>query len=242
MKYRSCVLAAVLAATLVSGSATAGTFTSGTLALSIGALPPITLPSNSATFTVTAGGGFVEPSGVFGPVTVQLPRALFTGVPQISGLTLASFGNGPVNGTLPGVVGGLKGSSLVNVLGLLNLSIPLSVVGSPGGTVMAVAGGIAITVVGQGWTEGTQAVAGITTTVGNQVLNTVTVTGSALPRSGQGTGTLVSGFKAITNVAGNLPGLASQTLRFAPEPASWLLLSAAAGSVVLFARARGRRR
>ena len=92
---RLCVFLASGALLLgVAGSASAGTFTSGTIGLSIGALPPITLGDNGVPFTITAGGVMTEPAFEFGPATIPLPRGLFTGVPSISGLTLAGFGNG----------------------------------------------------------------------------------------------------------------------------------------------------
>jgi hypothetical protein len=227
----------------VATSSQAGTLgIGGTLSLTIGALPPVALPDNGgATLLVSSGSGaFTEVAGVFGPATIPLSASLFTGVPQISGLTLLSFGNGTkaVSGGVG--TGGLAGTALVTVLQSLNLSIPLTVVGQAGATVQAGAGAIIITVVGQGWTTGVAMVTGITsTTAGTNVLNTATLTGSDNRTAGHaGTITLVSGFQAITSVAGTLPGFAIQALTFVPEAGTLVLLGTGAIGLALYGRRR----
>jgi hypothetical protein len=229
----------------VATSAQAATLNlTGTLALTIGALPPVVLTSNVASGTpimVSSGAGsFTEPAGIFGPANVPLPASLFTGVPQISGLTLISFGNGVKNVGAGTATGGLAGQALVTVLQSLNLTIPLNVVGAPGATVQAGAGSIIITVVGQGWTTGAASVTGITsTTPGTNVVNTATLTGSDGRTAGhEGTITLVSGFQAITNVAGTLPGFGIQTLTFVPEAGTLVLLGTGAIGLALYGRRR----
>jgi hypothetical protein len=216
----------------------------GTLSLTIGGLPPVTIPGGAGAIFVSSGAGdFTEPLGAFGPVTVPLPKSLFTGVPQISGLTLTGFGNGTkvFSGALGTATGGLAGNAVVTVLQSLNLTIPLSVVGAAGASVQAGAGAIIITVVGQGWTTGIASVTGVSsTTPGTNVINTVTLAGSdARTASHAGSITLVSGFQAITNVAGTLPGFAIQALTFAtPEAGTLVLLGTGAIGLALYGRRR----
>lgn len=212
-----------------------------TFSLSISTLPPITLPSNQATIAVSSGAGtFTEPAGVFGPASVGLPRSLFTGVSLISGLTIAGIGNGAIlcDSTVPELncSGGLEGTALVNVLQLFNLSIPLSVVGNPGASVRVNAGGIIITVIGQKWTAGPTSVTGIT---GGPALSNGL--DERTPGHG-GTLVLVSGFKAVTNVAGSLPGFAVQNLQLAPEPVEILMLLVGLAGFGLYAGVRRLRR
>jgi hypothetical protein len=225
---------------------------SGTLSLKIRgsffALPEVVLPSGGSTpILVSSGsGGFTEPANVFGPTTFSLPASLFTGIPQISGLTLTDFGNGTkvVNGVAGTATGGLAGYAIITILQSLNLSIPLSVVGSPGGVAQAGAGGIQVTVVGQGWTTGVVMHTGVTTTTpGTNVLNTATVQGSDSRTAGHaGSITLVSGFQALTNTAGAFPGFAIQSLTFAtPEAGTFLLLGSGTIAVALYCRRRMRR-
>ena len=183
--------------------------------------------------------------GIFGPATIPIPASLFTGVGQISGLTLGGFGNGSkfFNANLGTATGGLAGSAFVNILQLFNLTIPLSVVGQAGASTIANAMGITITVIGQGWTTGTATVTGVTaTTPSTAVINTVFATGSDNRTAGHaGTVTLVTGFQAITNVAGTLPGFAIQSLTFVPEPGTLLLLGSAVAGLAILGRRRMRK-
>jgi hypothetical protein len=187
----------------------------GTLSLRIQDFPALSLPSHEAASVVISGGGVIEPHAIFGPATVSLPGSLFTGVPQISGLTLTGFGNGSqlVNEALGTATGGLRGNVVVSILQALELTIPRTAVGAPGASSVAHAGAIVVTVVGQGWTTGTAVVTGLTTaTPGTAVVNTATLAGPN--RFDEGLLTLVSGFQVVTNVAGTLPGFATQTLTF----------------------------
>jgi len=234
----------------VGASAQAGaaelTLTGGSLGISIGALPPIAFPCVSCPVVLTvsnpgAGSGFTEPASLF-TGSVMLPTALFTGVALINGLTIGNLANGtktinaagaiagprPVNVLRPGTgaLGGpgpLTGTAFVNVLGLFNLAVPLNPIGNTGVSVAVVAGTLAVTVQGTGWTTGKVSITNVTT--GDPAVNTVVQTG-ADGRNANGTGivSLISAFHVKTNAAGNLPGLATQTLTFVPEPGTLLLL------------------
>jgi hypothetical protein len=214
------------------------------------------------------GGGFVEPAGLFtGTGSQYFPPFINTFTPQggfcsasrglgvASRVTIANVSNG-TKSIAPGAAGGgqasgvvrpggglggpgaLAGTFLINVLGLFNLEIPLSPVGSTGAAGQAVVGTLAVTVLGTGWTTASVQVTGvstITTPTGNAaVVNTVTFVGYDNRTPGHvGRVLLVSPFKVVTNAAGNLPGIARQTLDFAgvvPEPATLgLLVAGAAG-------------
>lgn len=230
--------------------ANAGTFTSGTLGISIGPLGPVTVGSHPVAFSMGAGGSMTEPASVFGPTFVPLPRALFTGIPQLSGLSVTvangtktiSAAGSPGGGL--GGAGGLQGFALVNIVGLLNLTVPLTPVGVPSGFFKLNADGIILSVFGTGWGTGPQQLTGITTTTpSGAVVNTVTFTGSQLGTlSGNATVTLVSTFKVVTNFTPSWAGLAVQTLRFVPEPGTSLLLgTGVAGLVVVGVRKRRKR-
>ena len=262
------LLAAALA---LGGSGEAGaaalTLTGGSLGISIGALPPLSFPCTAdadadpcpLVLQVTApgvGNGFTEPANVF-VGSVMLPTSLFTGVPLINGLTIGNLANGQKT-IAPGAAGGtrasmvlraggdlggpgpLAGTSFVNVLGLFNLAVPLDPIGNTGATAAVVAGTLAVTVRGTGWTTGQIKIDNITT--GEPAQNTVTFNGYDNRNAG-GTGVvqLISAFHVTTNAAGNLPGLATQTLTFAaPEPGQILLVGAALGVMALLARRRPR--
>jgi hypothetical protein len=101
------------------------------------------------------------------------------------------------------------------------------------------AGGIIITVTGQKWTAGPTSVTG----TGDLGTGVALSNGEDNRTAGHaGNLVLVTGFRAVTNVAGTLPGFAVQTLNFAPEPTSLLLSAAAAGGLGLLVHARRRRR
>jgi hypothetical protein len=259
------LLAAALA---LGGSGEAGaaalTLTGGALGISIGALPPLSFPCTPAAdadlcplvLDVTApgvGNGFTEPANVF-VGSVMLPTSLFTGVPLINGLTIGNLANGqkPVapggaagtrasnvlrEGGALGGPGPLAGTAFVNVLGLFNLAVPLDPIGNTGASVAVVAGTLAVTVRGTGWTTGKITIDNV-----EPPENTVTYNGYDNRNAG-GTGVvqLISAFHVTTNAAGNLPGLATQTLTFAaPEPGQILLVGAALGVMALLARRRPR--
>jgi hypothetical protein len=210
------------------------------------------------------GGGFGVPAGLFtGTQTFMMPSHITTpqgsictfGVVLQNNLTVANVSNG-IESLAAGAAGGghaagivrpggglggpgpLAGTVIVNVLGLFNLDIPLSPVGSPGGAGQAVAGYLYVSVLGTGWTTGSVQLTGITTaTPSGAQVNTVTFAGYDNRTPGHvGNVLLVSPFKVITNAAGNLPGIARQTLVFGgavPEPGVLALLAAGAAALGL---------
>ncbi len=272
-RLRALLLAAAFAA---GGSSRAGAslltplngipgLASGNLGISIGALPPIGFPCTGCpvTLAVSSGpGSFTEPAGLFGG-TVMLPTGLFTGVALINGLTIAGLANGTkfidpthaVGGQPTGIIrpggglggyGPLSGAALINVGFLFNLTVPLAVIGNTGATTFAgVPAGIQITVLGTGWTTATVTLTGVTT--GNPATNTVIHVGYDNRNAAHsGVVQLISPFKAITNAAGNLPGLATQTLFFIghppiPEPGTLIFLGTGVVGLVLYGLRRSGR-
>lgn len=219
----------------LAGPVGAATLSGSEMSVAIGALPPIAIPQSTdpLSVSVASDGSFSLAASSFGPESIVLPQALFTGVNLVSGLTIAGLANasqpvavgGGPGGALGGV-GPLAGAAFVNVIQLFNLTIPLSPVGgSTGASVMVATGGISITVIGRPWGTGPQSITGLaTTTPGTAVVNTITISGNDFRVTpSQGAVTLVSAFQVLTNVAGNLPGIATQSLRFVPEPTSALL-------------------
>ena len=236
------------AALVVSAAvpAGAGTIENSTISVTVGALPPIATiqDPNPATVTTVGGVTIIQAGGTFSTATA-LPLSLFTGVPFISGFS-ATVANGagtftPAGGLNGGFGGsaGLSGNAFANILQLFPLTIPLNVIGA-GGSVMAGAGAVQVTVVGDIWTTGNVVVTGITAAddAGGNV-NTISLAGSDnRDAGGIGTVTLVTQLLALTNVAGNLGGFVVMTLNFIPEPGTLLLL----GSGVIGLAALGRKR
>jgi hypothetical protein len=242
------------------------TLVGGSLAIGIGPFPAVQFPMNvsAVSLSVSSGGGsFTEPASIF-TGTAMLPTALFTGVPIINGLTLGSPFFPVANGTnvvAQGAVGGghgagvlragggfggpgpLVGSAVVNALGLINLHVPLGAIGNTGDSTSVFAGTLVVTVEGTGWTTGVVTVEGVTT--GSPATNTVLFAGydNRTPAH-DGVVQLVSPFKVITSVVGNLPGLATQTLTFTggvPEPGTLALLGLGGASLAALGWLRRRR-
>ena len=260
------LVVAVAMAIGVSAPASASTLTlSGSvLDFALGGLPNaiITQTTDVTGISVGGSGTFVLPAGVMagqfsrtisGSISGQggavvNATAFFTGVSLISSLSL-SLANG--SGTMSpggGFGGGFGGDASSDgnaiagiLLGLINLNIPLAVVGGAGSQTITVgAKGLQITVTGMSWTTGTGMISKLTTTTPNgAVVNTVTVTG-ADNRTAGGVGHLIllTPTRVLTNAAGNLPAPVVMTLNFVPEPGTLLLLGFGFGGLMLVGRRR----
>ncbi len=166
------LVAASLVAGLAVPSQAATLNTNGSLAIGIGALPPIIIPSsppNIPIFVSSAAGSFSDPAGMFSAF-VALPTPLFTGVPLISSLNVTAA-NGTGSFTAAGGFGGgfggpepIVGTARIGVLGLFTVPVPLGNVGG-GGSLALVVAQLSVTVIGQTFTTGPAVVTGITTTL-----------------------------------------------------------------------------
>jgi len=240
------------------------TLTGSTLTVAVGAIPPVTFAQNVASIPVlvsSGGGSFTEPAGIF-TGTAALPTSLFTGIPIINGLSVAGMWNSTkliAQGAQPGGIapfygihraggglggsGALSGRALLNVLGLFNLAVPLYRVGSEDAYSTSYSNANKVTLFGTGWTTGNVTLTGLTTPSG--LVNTMTFGALGFDNrtpGHRGVVQLVSPFKVVSGVTGNLPGYALQTLTFAavPEPGRLSALALGAVALVAYGRSRGR--
>jgi hypothetical protein len=232
------------------------------------------LKSEELLVTVSEFGQFNLPAGIFSgsaalptalftgvPLIDGLALTGLANAPQFVGMTSPVPAHPPCDSAIPpppdcGVLrrGGagagwaawapLQGNAFLNVLGVFDLEIPLSVVGSPGAFLSTRTGSLTVSVIGTAWTVGPVTVTG---------LSTVTTSDQPFPsfrifegqdgrtRDGLGRMSLVSPFKVVTNATGNLSGVARQTLTFIPEPGGLALRITAALALVACGWLRTRR-
>jgi hypothetical protein len=250
-KTTGCLLASMLL--LLATGVHAGTFdaANSTLEVTLGTLPPITLSANPG--GAASGPGpvvtaFGTPTKPFGPVNVDLPDSLFTGVPQIVDLRFNGFDNpqgtsGVVYSSGAGLNGGfggiaaLSGSTTICAFSCpfgLQIQVPLGVIGGSGTTFFTTALGVPLTVTpSPGWTTGQAALTGL-----GGMTPTVAVTGTNnLTANGAGSVTLVTPVKVNVGAIGQiLPLFAVQHLEFAVEPTSTLLLGSAITTLMMLGR------
>jgi hypothetical protein len=213
-----------LALALAPLPAAAGTLVAASLVMEFTNLNPIVFvgsgvsgsSSGPLAVTVAAGTGFAD--------TIHFPSPT-SAAPPISGwdYTVGANGAGSFSGATPALVGGPMPIAF-NICGeaygglcLINLNLPLGVNQT---VTPPVVSGIGITMHGSEWTAGTAAIpltylGGTATAMGSNGLN----------GKGAGTLVLVSSVDVLTSIAGQLPGFATLTLEFVPEPVSLSLLA-----------------
>jgi hypothetical protein len=218
---------------------------SGTLAVQIGALPPIAIPGfGTAIVNASSGVGHLGAldllPGAFGATSIVLhvtdPAAApirgvqLTAVNGAGGFTGVG-GSGSFGGVMP-----LSGVAKVCLFGpcsaaVSNLQIPLSIVGAGGYEV--VIGGVYMTVVGAPWTTGTVAV------------GTITAMGGVAPASNTDAITLVTPILISSDISASplVPAFGFLTLSglSIPEPGTATLLAMGIAALVVTGR-RARRR
>lgn len=231
----------------LAASASVLTLSGGELEFQVGGFIPLSGPATSTPeiFVSSGPGNFGLPPSVF-QVDLGLPTQLFTGVTLISTLNIdatnltASFvaGGGPGGGF--GGAGPLSGQAVIGVLGgLLNIDIPLSVVGA-GGFQTAEAGLLMISATGHLWTTGPAMIAGLTSaTPSGGFTNTITVSGFDNRTAGhKGSLLLVSPLRVISGAFGVLPSFVTMSLTFVPEPGVVVLIGSALLALVGVSRKR----
>jgi hypothetical protein len=248
---KSCQFAVVLVAALgLAGAAQGAVLSSASISVPLGlslVFPPITGTGigNSVGLGATATlSSNVLQGVVSGYGDPYVPPPIDQLILSLTGHAAGSFvaGGGPGGG-----LGGpmtLGGALTVNAYSgnVTLLSVPLSVVGKPGGFVSVTGGGGTITQVsGTGWTTGAQTLMAPATTLSGRSTTptTVTATGTDLrTASGAGTLVLITPLFVRTNLTGDHVSFATLTLNYVPEPSTLLLVGVGIGGLAL----RGRKR
>jgi hypothetical protein len=251
MRKLSYALAASLLALGLAGQAQAVQlgFVGG-LSVQLATLDPVVLPgSGSATVNGSNGPGHLAslglPEGVFAITAFVLP-VTDPGVFPIAGVKITGMngvadfagdgGSGNFGGTMP-----ILGTTKVCLYGacgssanISNLTVPLSVVGGPGGQT-TVKGAVNLTVIGAPWTTGTAAI------------GTITIMGGVAPASNtaaaSGVVTLVTPIFISTNIGAFsvVPAFGIVNLHFVPEPGTLILLGSGIAGLVAIGRNRARK-
>jgi hypothetical protein len=221
---------ALLLLLLLASPAGAGTITSMSLTVTLGALPPFD-PVAGATPVGVGTGTLSIP---FQPLTTAVIRTLPTTNELISFVTV-TFASGTVTALSDGSgTGTIPGSLIFNILQLFNLTLPVQHGGS---TVVAGSFGalqVTVTPVAAGWTTGAVAITGVfTETPATAVVNTLTVSGTPTQTGAVSSLGLVWAARTTTNCCRAVPYFArlhvtGTGLKVVPEPAPLVLLAAAA--------------
>lgn len=215
---------------LQAGSAPVPFIEGSNLSIALGTLPPVVIPA-TGTAEVTGPTSLTLAGGTFATTqTLDVTNAFpIVGV-QVDGVNDAgNFAAGA--GTM-----GLLGQTKVCLFGTggcataaANLTVPLSVVGVGGTTMVMGAGNINITVTGAPWTTGTAQVM-VPTSNGT---TTPTAMGAVVTGTDASRITWVTPITVRTNIPGSevIPAFASLRLVFVPEANAPMLLGA--GALVL---------
>ncbi len=233
---------------LCAGSASAGPLESGSLSVTIGTLPGLTVPitggftasGNNVTATASnAISGTTEFIGITNAPPITRVQALLTGNATGQLVPGAGTASNPL---------GIQGLANVVAYGgyVTLVAVPLDPLGNPGSAFSVMGdGGTIIQFTGAGWTTGTVTVMAPLTTVAGAAemdnISTITPMGTNMLDDGAGQITFISPVLIRTNLAGDLPSFVSLTLTFAPEPAVLLQSGAAALGVLGVAALRRRR-
>ena len=224
----SMILLAWLALGGWAAGAGAAPFAGGTFNLAVKKIEPLTIPIGSGVLGV-------GPSGMVSLTNTQVVVGTdvaigVTNLPPITLVDVAATGN--ATGTLLPGAGpaanalGLEGPGLQVVAygGFATLlAIPLSPIGVPGAIYTSMQpDALWVRFTGTGWTTGTAMLVVPATTLSGAATtpSTVTFAGSNGVVGGVGQVTFITPLLIRTNLAGDLPSVASLSFTFVPEPSS----------------------
>jgi hypothetical protein len=238
----------MLAGVLLAGTAHAASLPfTATLAIQLAEFDPILIPgAGTAILNGSAGGAHIDSLALAGatfaggdtlPITdpsVFPVRGIDYDVQNSAG----SFTRG--SGSRLGGVMPLLGSLRICLFGpcstaIANLDVPLTLVGGPGSYTQV--GAVYLTVAGAPWTTGTATVASAATAMG---LAHGPASGTSSTFAPGGRVQLVTPFVIASSLGALpiLPGSATLTIQFLPEPATFALLAGGVALLGVIGRAR----